>query len=648
MRLTEARLEKITKFLHEQVPSAQAALEQRRDRYRHYVRRYEAQSIEKNWPWPGASSVHAPMVAITMDAIKARILNALFAQDRIIHVEPIVDLEIPGMMDPETGEQLTWRHIAQLLEVYLNFEVSPAGEVNYREFVEELVDEVLLLGTSFPRCYWKRTVDYQTGEDGEISERVGYDNVMMDIVPTEQIIVPRGYKDLERIPWISYTYPMRPSEILSRVQTDGWQAKTVKRFLENADPAPISELVQEFEEKAVGLVEDTYLTGEVQVAQTWARVPWDEQGREASLLIDHSVSEPIHIFNIRPWPNENGKMDFVGVARYIRRRHYMFGMGIPERLSTLDEAYSSILNQAIDNGTIANTRIWSINEHAVGPREFDVLYPNMKIPRGDDPNDIQPLQLGEVYPSLYENLNIVNMLIEKTAMLNEYQLGREASALNGQATATATLALIQEGGQYHESTSRDIRNVLNEANQQWVDLLAQHKPMDRVSAVLGRQAVPLLAALSLSQSDLRKRLAIRVSFSSTAATRELARQEEMAKFEVMRNYYSGLVELAGTRMQAPQIAPLIDMIAKDGTYRIRRLLETFGESLVNSTLPDWDKAMGSADAAIQQQPPQAPPGAEGSQPVGAGPVPPGTPPGGAPAGPPAGGQLGFPGEEPPV
>ena len=608
MQLTEARVRRVVEFIQDQIPDAETALMDRHDRYVQYVRRYEAATTEKSWPWHGASSVHAPMVAIVMDAIKARVTNALFAQDRVINGLPLLDEEIPGIEDPDSGDPMTWRHIAELGEIYMNFEISDAGEVQFRQFVEDLVDEMLLLGTAPVRCYWYTEDNYDVQDDGaKIKHRI-YDNVKMDVPCLENVVIPRGYEHLSEMPWFSYKYKLRPSEIRARVDADGWNKRMVRKFLEGGSTAELSDLWLEQEEGSGDGGYAYYNTDERTVYQSWLKMDLDGTGHEVRIVVEHSKDEGgpdntgMFVFSIKPWPNMNGRPDFVAMARYNKRRKYPYGKGVPESLESLDEAYSTILNQMIDNGTLANTRLWSVNQNSVDAREFDTVYPGKKVQRGDDASDIQPLQMGEVYPSGYENLNIVKMLIEMRSKLTEYNLGREANAANGQATATATMALLQESGQYHDATTRDIRNVLNLVIAQWLDLLAQYKPVERVSQVLGPKAEPFLAALALPGRDLKKRIAFKMSFSNTAATRELARQEALAKNEAMKQYGEELLGLGQMRLQGvPALNVLVDGIARSRHKQITELLETFGVNLTTSTLPKWKDFAQAADGQAQQQ-----------------------------------------------
>lgn len=606
MKITPKREERLIRYLNDHVLPSEDLFANRIQAYTSYVKRYEAKSIRKHWPWPGASSVHVPIVAIVMDSIKARILNALFAQDKVINCIPVMNTPIGNLVDPQTGEAMTWRTVAELAEIYMNFEIGPAGQIDFRGFVESLIDDMLMFGTAFPRAYWETIVSSDMTPDGQRVDHISYDNMKFDVPPIEQIRYPAGYPDFERIPWFSYIYSLRPSEILHRIGSTGWHNVNTRRFLENAPPASFSEIDETYDEMD-GMGGDGYYdTDEKTIAQTWMRFDWDGSGKESRIVVDHSWSDTqeLYILNVRPWPNDAGVMDFVGPARYIRRRNRLSGMGLPERLESLDEAYSTAINQMIDNVTVANCRMWSVNSNSPAARSFGTIYPNKVVYR-DEPQDIQPLQLGEVYPSSFEVPNIINANIEKLAKLNDYNLGRESSLAGKVGPATSTLALLQEVGQYHESTTRDIRRILNLCLQQWMNLMAQNQPVDRVGQILGDRAKPFLAALVLGSPDISKRLAVQVSFSSNASTRELARQEGIAKLTMMRDYYTDLVTMRQVAQQDPSAIPLLQKIGEDYYNKMRAVLDEFGETDTSTTLPKWEPP------TIQPQPGLGEPGTGG-------------------------------------
>lgn len=616
--LTKERKDLLGSYLSEQLSRAQTDIEGHISKWRECVDRYEAKATTKTFPWKGCSNVHIPLVPITIDAIKARIQNAIWAQpDQIITCSPFTEEAIPGLLNPETGAELTWRDVCDSLERYFNYEISPSGTVDFFSFIDRAIDELLLFGTVIAKATWEVQSESIGGQLTPI-----FDSFLPQVLPCENIRIPNGYPDLRRIPWISHRYVLRPSEIRARVQSHGWSQKAVTAFLNSSPPpAELGPIEEEQTSLTFSTAGTSFSTNDTWLAETWLRYDFGD-GLEQRIVVDHALSDPKHIFRVISWPYENQQLPFFR-STYINRRGSFWAMGVAERIESLDEALSSSFNQMMDNVTIANTRVWSVNQDSRAMQALESIAPGQKIPRMEK-DDILPLQAGEVYPSIFEGITLIRDYAERLSKLTDYNLGRESSVLGKQSTATTTLALLQESGQYFDNINRNFRLAfLNPIMQQWLDFLAQFQPLARIRMILGPMAEPVIQALSVTPpGQLRKRISIRIAFSNTAATRELARQEEIQKLQALQQYYQGLISLAQLRMTQPLLSPLVDSIARDSQYHITRLLDTYGEARTPSSIPPWDKLLTEGANLATQQP--VPVGPDGS------PIPSGmeTPPGG--------------------
>ena len=601
MNLSGQRKDRLITFLKDSFDDTLPKIQNRHERIKEWEARWTAKSRSKDYPWPGCSSIQLPIVATIKDAIDSRILNALLGSNRDLNVEPYIDEAIPGMVNT-SGQPLKWRSVAEALETYLLFELSDAGQVPFRQYLNRLVDEVTMTGTGNSKISWMTRIEREATPTGKFLDVAKFSNVEFRCVPLENMIFPAFYDSFERIPFVAERYLMRPSEMLQAVDSHGWDTKEVRRYLREqgdstADPLTIDEDSENFGGQQ-------FSGREHWMAETWVRVPLDDEdmGREVKLVIDHPLQHPEYVFRVMAWPYDHGMLPFPDPARYIFRRGRLLGMGIPERASELDDALSTTANQIIDNSHLGNTNVWSVNETARGLRQLSTLRPGQVVKRGDDPNDIIPLKMGSVSPDIFEAFNILRDQLERVTKVSDYNLGRESSAMGQQGTATATLALLQESGQYFDTIARGIRSHVNEGLQMWLDLLVQNQPLERVSSILGRQEAELvLGALNLPSGDLRRRLGIKVAFSNTAATRELARQEEMAKWQIVDGWYRSLIEAAQLRLQVEPIAPLIDDVARNSEMRMRKLLEAWGEDYNTNDLPNWDAFLQAQQEMMQEQ-----------------------------------------------
>ena len=283
----------------------------------------------------------------------------------------------------------------------------------------------------------------------------------------------------------------------------------------------------------------------------------------------------------------------------------MLGMSHPERMESLDEGISTNANQAIDAATVGNTPWWKTIKGTEAAKNWTSVRPGLNL-NVDDMNDIEVMTGHPVKADLFEIGNTLNAWAEKVSKINDYNLGRDSAALGRQGTATSTIALLRESGQYFDGVGREIRVfIFNRAFQKWLDLLSIQKPLDRMRQVLGDRAELVLAAIQLPPGDLRKRLSVKIAFSDTAATRELAKQEEAAKFQLLQPYYQGILQLV--QMRGALIGPamqgdpssifaidMIDQIALNAEFHAKSLLETYGETFTSAAIPSWEDGLATS------------------------------------------------------
>lgn len=613
IRITPQRRERISKVLGalEDIASRR----QPRDEFwQKLLVHYEGKTQQKSFPWPGCASFAIPFGAIVADAVSARIENAVLANERLIGAYELTDEPIEltdpmtgqPLVDPVTGNPMTWKAAAELIEEYMMSEAEPAlgGAVDFRGFIVDLVSMVTKLGTAIPKVIW----DYQSGmeydEAGNRTETVLYDNVRFMLPALSDLYVPQFYDSFDRIPLVTHKYLLRTSELKAKAIADGFDKAAIDEYLEQRrstnDPAgPLQEAMDEIE--GVSDSQPFEAFSEVWMAESWVRMDLDNTGYESRFLVDHAWDDPTAVFRIIPWPFENGKLPFCGPAYYIKRLHRFYGMGAIERVLPIERALTTNVQQATDNATVANTRMWIVNSASRGAQmALRTIGPNRIIPV-EDRNDVQPLQMGEVYPSIFQIGNILREYGERLGKVSDYTLGRESSALGSQGTATATMALLQEAGQYFDTITRSVRMVADECLNRWFDYLCQYRPIERIRRFLGPRAEVLLTILAMPRSVLNKRIAVRVAMSASATTREIQKQEESAKFQILNTYYRAMVEAAQLRLQMPMLAPLIDECIIDADRHLRRLLESYGENYNTLSLPSWERTIMQPAAQMQMQ-----------------------------------------------
>lgn len=202
---------------------------------------------------------------------------------------------------------------------------------------------------------------------------------------------------------------------------------------------------------------------------------------------------------------------------------------------------------------------------------------------------------------------------ERRIGVNDYNLGRESSLAQGGGTATSTVALLQEASRRFDLYAKDIRRSLSEVGMQVLERLQQFQPVDRMYSVMGDNAEPVAAVLTLPvEANLREHLRVVTTSSASAANKEVARQNALTAFGVVSQYFEKLISLGGM-MVNPEIPEpmrkLAYQMSEVGERLMGKILEGFDMNDIGAFLPPMEGMLNAGNT----QPPMVPGGGGGGQ-----------------------------------
>jgi hypothetical protein len=339
---------------------------------------------------------------------------------------------------------------------------------------------------------------------------------------------------------------------------------------------------------------------------------------------------------------------FTGGVPYVKTRFVELrgskseGYGIVDQLKFMQDEVSTIHCQQLDNATLANTR-WFLGKRGVVKADTRI-WPGRMLTTPNPESDIKVMQMGEVYNSMRQLEVSVMAYAERRSGISDYSLGRESSAIGDRATATGTLAIIQEGNRRFDLNVRDMRESYGAIGRMLFELNHQYRPKGLSYVTQGPQGAMTEFAFDMPDEIISNML----GFSLTASSATINKQVEQAGLlqllqMLTQNLQAG--QQAAMLLANPQIPPQVkDYTAKymeSLTELVKRTMMTFDQPPVD--IPDLMQSFQPP----QQQPGmpggpnggiQGPPGAMGGPP---GPGGPGA--AGPPMLPPGGGNGGAPG-----
>jgi len=634
IRLTPEREERLVAWLVEQIDDIENGRTTRENNWRRWREQYEGKTQPKTFPWKGASNVHVPITAINVDAIHANMMNRLFGFDRVWDVTAVSTGEVLGV-NARTGQPITWTDLAGACTNYLAYESGATGQMDVYDVLEQAALEAVKLGTAIVFQPWMTLTrpDFEfipeTGDYVRKSEVTVFDGVKPQVIPLEDFLIMRGYPEIDGpfgSPLVGHRYFLRPGQVMERVRAGWFRAKAAKES-EGASGPFATDVIKDSQSAIEGEWADlaTLKRDDHQLYDLWVRFDVDGDGLEESLFVTfHRMASRL----LRVQPFLYKRIPYTAM-RYIRRENRFYGIGVPEMLETLQAGCNTSFNQAVDNATVANTRMWGVRKGSTSAKYLDDIYPSKKV-LFDDEKDIRELQLGEVYPSIFEVGVLFRDYAERRTGVSDYNLGRESNLAGGKhGTATTTLALLQESSRRFDLYAKDIRKAVGEIGMQALELIQQFKPAGRIYAIMGAEGQLVEKALLLpSQVNLREHLVVSTTASSSSSNREVAKQNALQGFAIMTQYFDKLFQL-GAMISNPQVPPGLKKLAygmgEASERLVTRVLEGFDLKDAAAFMPQLEEvyaesrqqaAQGVGGAPGMAAPPGAGPGMAGPGPGG--------------------------------
>jgi hypothetical protein len=245
--------------------------------------------------------------------------------------------------------------------------------------------------------------------------------------------------------------------------------------------------------------------------------------------------------------------------------------------------------------------------------------------------------MADVYPSMRQLETSCLAYSERRSGVADYQLGRESNVMGNRATATGTLALIQEGNRRFDLNVRDVRDCLGAVGKKLLILNAQFRPSGMAYFVKGQDGELVEQVLNLPDEFLADGIGMELTASTATINREIEKQGLMSMMGTLTQYYQQLIQISSIAMN-PQTPPPVQQMAiqmADGArYLMSMIVQTYEIRAVDTLLPPSLADQLQADTYANAQQPPGPPGGAGPNQNGAGM--------GAPMGAPGGGAPGLP------
>ena len=601
--------------MDQQIEQAKADRQELMDDIDDYIETYEGRLPGKSFPWEGCSNIQVPLTQTSVETIYSRIINAIFNVEPFWMVRPVSD-----SLDAYDKSKSLERFLQ-----YVSVHVLDMYSVCQNWFLDSIK-----YGTGVIEVCWERKHQYRYKRhlDEVIKERkLIYNGPKVKSIALDDFYLPAGVDCIANSPWVGKGFYLTWPE-LKMMEEEG-EYRNVDKIRDHYE-ATLQDRDERRAEEAgldVSLFHHVYRLHEIHFM--W---DFDNDGTfvPVTMVYHPGTMQPLKIdyfaYDHCRWPF----MEF----RYMPRERFFYGIGVPQMLHYLQSGIDTMVNQLIDGSTLSNVPFFKAKRGSL-PRNIK-FRPGFIFHTDEPDRDLIVERAGQPYPDLFLNARALQDWGEKRVGISDYLMGRESPAVGTKATATSTLALLQESSRRFDLVLRDVRHASTELGYQILELYQQYtkQPMNymfnrnEVSDVLEEYArtgqwKPQAQSINLTGDDLRDRFSIELSASRSSLNREMEKQNYLALFQLSMGYYKQMLELAA-QLGNPQIPQeyreAITRVADASKELARRVYDSFDVRDPSALIPEIGEFINEFNRSAaqfagpagnmgpNQTPPPGPPG----------------------------------------
>lgn len=519
----------------------------------------EPQTEVSKIPFLGASSIIVPLTAIALEAVHSRTMQTLFSLEQKIAVK---------IHNPELED------LSSELEVFLNNELMEG--MDFKKKVEPAILELEKLGTGVIETSYVDEVrkgiktDLDTGKEKEF-EVVVRRGPSVDSTPISNFLQPFDDLDTQTSRWCGKVFWHSEHEVRQKEQ-DGYFKDGTHEYLESKFLTTTNDIDDAGGyKKATETITDTQPSWPKLVEFYFMATCWEvvkDSGRydEIFYVYQRDTRKIVSIWY--NWFEDLRRPFRHGVYFPLEFRWY--GIGIAKQNEQFQYEVTAQHRARLDNSTIANMRMWKVNRN-LGLKPDEPIFPG-KFWYVDDPNDIMPMEMGDVKSSAYNNENQVTIYSQQRTGVNELTLGMPNVGTPG--TATDSMARVQESARKSDYTGSNTKNFINEVIQDSLCNIVQWGPrIERLK--FSPKAREIEDFLKNPYVMFRDKILCTAQLAGQNQNKFRDRQDATQLVGILQQYYTSSLALV-TQLQDPEAAKIALTRALEGAnLAMKHIMQSF-------------------------------------------------------------------------
>lgn len=547
----------------------------------------------RTFPFKGAANIIIPLTAIAFETVHARTMSQLFGLRQFVNVRA-------------TSPMFT--EVATPFEGYFDHELKHS--VKFKRSIEPSVIEIEKFGTGAACTHYETVVKWGVKEVAGKEEEFPVTTsrgAKVHSVPMARLMFPLGAPTIETASWIGEEHETTPYDLMLKEQAGLFYEGTyeaLKFWYENVYKGGMrfTENQQELEKRVPFAWSDR-----VQFVELWLAFDVEDTGRQREIVVWYHRPTRMLMGVRNNWNFDLRRKYRVGI--YFPVEHRITGIGIAKQNEQFQKEVTTQHRQRLDNATLANMRMIKISKlSGYGPNE--PIFPG-KMWFLDDLTQIDSIQMGEVYPSSFNNEQVSVQYSQQRTGVNEATLGMPQAGTPG--TATADLQRVQEGKRKFDYTYGNIKLFVDDVLNDVLLNIAQFGPSSQYYFDTMEGGPLVRQFLSAPPELIKQALLLEIASAGEKDNNILDRQNWMTITQVLQQYYGGMIQLAQT-LGSPQLMQLISGKAlSSATEAVKQILESYElKNVRNIIIPELLNPEALFGALQQSQQMALPPGNNGA------------------------------------
>lgn len=386
-------------------------------------------------PVIGFANIIIPLTAIAVEAVHARDMGQLFGLKELVTV------------DVQEQDQSAKAG----LEKFFNNELL--NNLEFRKKVEAPLLQMTKNGTAVMMSGYRevKTHVVQSYDGSEIKVPVyRQKGTFIEGIDIKDFFMPFYAQEIDESPWVGHRFTISEYTLKQMVAA----GQLAPDAYENLNGYYIGVTI---DDKVLSSTEELTNTvpiypSEIELVRVLLDFDVDNNGEESSIeVIFHENSRQILSLTYAE------ERDYEkGV--YFPMEYRWYGYGIAKQNNQFQEEVTAQHRQRLDNATIANMAMFKVKKSAAWIKDDEPIFPGKKW-FVEDMDDIQPIFIGDVKASAYNNENQVVIYSQQRTGVNELTLGMPNIGTPG--TASDSLARVQESNRKFDYTYNNKKDFLN-------------------------------------------------------------------------------------------------------------------------------------------------------------------------------------------